>query len=62
MQTQCFLHAGSVSAALHQIFQLCLSVCRMLSYADAGVRAEAAYREQYAAVSREFSRQSAFLF
>ena len=62
MHAQCFLQASSVSAALHQIFQLCLALCRMLAYAEAGTRAEAAYRSQFATVSREFSRQSAFLF
>ena len=54
--------ATSVSAALHQIFQLCLSVCRMLSYADAGSHSEATYRSQFAILSREFNRQSSFLF
>jgi len=62
MRTQCFLHAGSVSAALHEIFRLCLTLCRMLSYADVGIRAEATYHEQFSSVSREFSRQSGFLF
>lgn len=62
LHAQCFLQASSVSSALHQIFQLCLSLCRMLSYAEAGARAEATYRSQFATVSREFSRQSAFLF
>jgi gamma-tubulin complex component 4 len=62
MHAQCFLQASSVSAALQQIFQLCLALCRMLAYAEAGARAEAAYRTQFATVSREFSRQSAFLF
>ena len=59
---QCFLQASSVAAALHQIFQLCLALCRMLSYADAGASAEDAYRAQFATVHREFHRQSAFLF
>ena len=54
--------ASSVSTALHQIFQLCLSLCRMLSYAERGARAETTYQAQFATVSREFSRQSAFLF
>jgi gamma-tubulin complex component 4 len=62
LHAQCFLQASSVSTALHQIFQLCLSLCRMLSYSEAGARAEATYRSQFATVSREFSRQSAFLF
>ncbi len=53
---------GAVSSALHQIFQLCLSLCRMLTYAEAGARAEAAYRAQLATLQREFARQSAFLF
>ena len=54
--------SSSVASALHQIFQLCLALCRMLQYAEAGARAEATYRSQFATVSREFSRQSAFLF
>ena len=62
LHAQCFLQASSVSSALHQIFQLCLALCRMLQYAEAGARAEATYRSQFATVSREFSRQSAFLF
>lgn len=62
LHAQCFLQASSVATALHEIFQLCLALCRMLSYADRGTRAEAAYRSQFATVSREFSRQSAFLF
>ena len=62
LHAQCFLQAASVNSALHQICQLCLSLCRMLSYAEAGASNEATYRSQYATVSREFSRQSAFLF
>ena len=62
LHAQCFLQASSVAAALHQIFQLCLALCRMLSYADAGASAEDAYRAQFATVHREFHRQSAFLF
>jgi len=62
LHAQCFLQAASVNNALHQIFQLCLSLCRMLSYAEAGASNEATYRSQFATVSREFSRQSAFLF
>ena len=34
----------------------------MLSYADAGERAEAQYRAQFGTLQREFARQSAFLF
>lgn len=62
LHAQCFLQASSVATALHEIFQLCLALCRMLTYADRSTRAEAAYRSQFATVSREFSRQSAFLF
>ena len=62
LHAQCFLQASSVAAALHQIFQLCFSLCRMLTYAEHGTRAQASYRSQFATVSREFSRQSAFLF
>ena len=62
LHSQCFLQTPSVASALHQIFLLCLSLCRMLAYAEAGVRAEATYRAQFATLSREFSRQSAFLF
>ena len=62
LHAQCFLQASSVSSALHQIFQLCLALCRMLAYAEAGSRSAATYRSQFATVSREFSRQSAFLF
>ena len=57
--------ASSVTAALHQIFQLCLALCRLLAYAEAaerGSRADEACRAQFANISREFSRQSAFLF
>ena len=64
LHAQCFLGdgAGAVASALHQIFQLCLALCRMLSYADAGERAESAYRAQFSTLQREFARQSAFLF
>ena len=62
LHAQCFLQASSVATALHEIFQLCLSLCRMLSYVEHGAAAEATYRSQFATVSREFSRQSAFLF
>ena len=54
--------ASSVATALHEIFELCLSLCRMLSYVEHGAAAEATYRSQFATVSREFSRQAAFLF
>ena len=57
--------ASSVTTALHQIFQLCLALCRLLAYAEAaerGSRADEACRTQFANISREFSRQSAFLF
>ncbi len=33
LHAQCFLQQGAVSRALHQLFQLCLALCRMLSYA-----------------------------
>ena len=63
LHAQCFMQASSVSAALHQIFQLCLVLCQMLADGVApGAAAEASYRAQFATVSREFSRQSAFLF
>ena len=61
MGTQCFLHTPSVSAALHRIFELCLTFCRLLSDAEVAVRDEGA-REAHAAVARDFSRQSNFLF
>lgn len=62
LHAQCFLQATAVSSALHQIYELCLALARMLSYAEAGVRAADSYRSQFATVSREFSRQSSFLF
>ena len=66
LHAQCFLQASSVSNALHSIFQLCLALCRMLANAEhaggSGTAAEAQYRSEFASVSREFSRQSAFLF
>ena len=61
IQTQCFLHTPSVSAALHRIFEICLTFCRLLSDADTGIREERA-REEHSAVTREFARQSNFLF
>jgi len=63
LTSQCFLQVGSVAAALDQIFQLCLSLCRMLTYAEVGMsRSHERYLEQFATLSREFGRQSAFLF
>ena len=62
LQAQCFLQTASVASALHQIFQLCLTVCEMLANAEAGGRPEADYRARLASISREFARQSAFLF
>lgn len=58
---QCFLQAGSVLAAFHNFFRLCLALCRLLSYGESGIHAEAACRSQYTAVSKEFTRLSAFL-
>ena len=62
LHAQCFLQAGAVSSALHQILQLCLSLCRMLSYADVGAASQAMYHAQLETLQREFARQSAFLF
>ena len=62
LHAQCFLQAGTVATALHQIFQLCLALCGMLSLSQLGVASEAAFRAQFATVSREFSRASSFLF
>ena len=62
LHAQCFLQVGAVSSALHQIFQLCLSLCRMLSYPEAAERQAAAYRAQFGTLQREFQRQAAFLF
>lgn len=62
LHAQCFLQAGAVSSALHQILQLCLSLCRMVSYADVGAASQAAYHAQLETLQREFARQSAFLF
>ena len=65
LHAQCFLQASSVASALHSIFQLCLALCRMLAnaeHAGGSGGAEAQYRSEFASVSREFSRQSAFLF
>uniref|UniRef100_A0A7S3AJV7 Spindle pole body component n=1 Tax=Haptolina ericina TaxID=156174 RepID=A0A7S3AJV7_9EUKA len=54
LHSQCFLPPGSVSTALHQILQVCLELCYMLT--------EARFDEQFTAVSREFTRQSTYLF
>lgn len=50
LHSQCFLQQSSVSTALHTIFQLCLALCRMLSYADASLRAADTFRTQFATV------------
>ena len=61
MQHPFLLQAGSVLAAFHNFFRLCLALCRLLSYGESGIHAEAACRSQYTAVSKEFTRLSAFL-
>jgi len=61
LSSQCFLQAGSVSSALHQIFQLCLALCTMIEHSDAGLRNPVAWAAQTATVRREFGRQTAFL-
>ena len=44
--------SSAVASALHQIFQLCLALCRMLSYADAGERAAHARRRTHSVGGR----------
>jgi gamma-tubulin complex component 4 len=61
LSARCFLQAGSVSSALHQIFQLCLSLCRMIEHADAGLRNPTAWEAQAQMIRAEFGRQTAFL-
>jgi gamma-tubulin complex component 4 len=61
LSARCFLQAGSVSSALHQIFQLCLSLCRMIEHADAGLRNPIAWEAQAQTIRNEFGRQTAFL-
>ena len=59
LEAQCFLQAGSVSAALSTIFQLCLALTRILSFANAGTRRD--FEGQFRAIEKEFGRQAGFL-